>query len=398
MHMFRHIYMNRLKASIRDREMIFWTFMFPIILGTFFVMAFSNLSSGEQFRAIPVAVIDNDDYRSNQPLRDTLHAVSIVMDADTELDMDTLAADDELFRLYEIDEARAIQALEDGALAGYILAGDQDGQDTRIIVASTGIRQTIIKIFVDEFLMTQSAVSSIIDQNPQAVPDLMQRVGQRIELLETVPASSADPNNVFIYFYALLAMTCLYGGFWGLREVMSIQANQSDLAARLNLAPVHKMRVFAYSIAAVLTVQFLSLVLLISYLSLIHGISFGDRVAFILLACLVGSLTGISFGVMIASISKASESIKNAILIGFSMLSSFVSGLMIIDIRYIVMRAFPPIRVLNPANLISDAFYALYYYESMQRYWISLGVQGVMIVTMILLTSIIMRRRRYASL
>ena len=41
--------------------LIFWTFAFPIILGTFFNMAFSNIIEQEKLAVIDIAIIDNED-------------------------------------------------------------------------------------------------------------------------------------------------------------------------------------------------------------------------------------------------------------------------------------------------------------------------------------------------
>ena len=41
-----------------------------------------------------------------------------------------------------------------------------------------------------------------------------------------------------VYFYALLAMACMYSHSWGLRNATDIQADLSDLGARRSVAPV----------------------------------------------------------------------------------------------------------------------------------------------------------------
>ena len=56
--MFIHNFKYALKALFRDKMLIFWTFAFPIILGTFFNMAFSNIENSEKlemtnFKTIP---------------------------------------------------------------------------------------------------------------------------------------------------------------------------------------------------------------------------------------------------------------------------------------------------------------------------------------------------------
>ena len=43
--MFWHLYGGRLRSLLRDKENLFWTLLFPILLATMFYVAFSNLMS-----------------------------------------------------------------------------------------------------------------------------------------------------------------------------------------------------------------------------------------------------------------------------------------------------------------------------------------------------------------
>ena len=50
------------KRLFRNTTNMFWILIFPIILGTFFYIAFSNLGASESMSTIPVAVVLTDDY------------------------------------------------------------------------------------------------------------------------------------------------------------------------------------------------------------------------------------------------------------------------------------------------------------------------------------------------
>ena len=60
--MFKHIFINRLKMLLRTKATIFWTLVFPIILATFFNLAFGNLAEEEKFEPFNIAVIQNENY------------------------------------------------------------------------------------------------------------------------------------------------------------------------------------------------------------------------------------------------------------------------------------------------------------------------------------------------
>ena len=75
--MFFHAYKYKLKSLFREKETFFWIMFFPLILGTFFFMAFSKISSQtENFSTINVAVCadDTDDTAYFKEVIENLYA------------------------------------------------------------------------------------------------------------------------------------------------------------------------------------------------------------------------------------------------------------------------------------------------------------------------------------
>ena len=383
--MFMHVYSYRLKVGLHDRQLLFWTFLFPLILSTLFGMAFTNLTKGESFDTVPIAVVDNEAYQKDDALRGILDAVSHSKEG---------SAGQPLFTVDTLSLADADAALANDLIAGYLVPGETLG----IVVRQSGIRQTIMKIFSDEYLQVHSATQTIIQENPAAAAEFDELLARRLDLIRDKPAGTANPETTLVYYYALIAMACLYGGFWGVKEVESIQANQSPHAARISMVPVSKMKVFVSSLLAALSIQYLSILVLLAFLNFILQVHFGSQIGLILLGSLTGSMLGVSIGLLIGTLTKRNEAIKTALMIGFSMVSSYLAGLMIVNIKYIVTRAVPLISWINPANLISDAFYALYYYDTQTRFFTNIAIQLVMIVVISTIVVLRIRRQRYASL
>lgn len=380
--MFAHIYTYRLKCIVRDKETIFWSLLFPLILAVFFNMAFLNLNkSTETFKAINIAVIDDEQYQADSNFRTALDEVS--------------QGEDRLFNLAaaaSIDEAE--QLLEKHLIAGYIIV------DTplKLVIKDSGINQSIIKAFLDNYIQTASAVDSILSGNPVNWENLINSLQNRREYIKEVPGTRAKPDNMLNYFYSLIAMACFYGGFFGMREVTDVQADISPLAARINAAPVHKLKAFIYSMSASLTVHIAEMLILIAFLRFVIGVDFGPKTGFVLLTVIVGSIAGTAFGAFISAIVKKSENFKEGILIGASMLGSFLAGMMYQNMKYIVSQKVPLLSFLNPVNLLTDAFYCLYYYDTYSRYAVNMGVLLAFVIVCYLGIYLIIRRRRYASL
>ena len=74
--MFIHNFKYILKRLFNDKMLIFWTFAFPLILGTFFSLAFSNIEEGEKLDIINIAVIKNEEYKNSPIWQEAIKTLS----------------------------------------------------------------------------------------------------------------------------------------------------------------------------------------------------------------------------------------------------------------------------------------------------------------------------------
>lgn len=382
--MFIHNYLYRLKCILRDKQTMFWTLIFPIVLATLFNMAFSNLSNAENFSEIKVGIVNDEEYKKSTEFIKAIESVS-KSNSSSEVD---------LFDVKYVTKEEGQQLLDDSKIEGYIYIKD----GINLVVKETGINKTIIKSFLDDFKQTTSTVTRIISSDPSAVEKVVSGISKREDFLKEAPIGNATPDTVVNYFYTLIAMACLYGSFCGLKEVTALQANLSSQGARLNMAPTHKMKVFLSSVAAATTVQLGVIFILLGYLTFGLKISFGNQFGYIALTCLVGTITGVTFGTCVASVVKKGEGIKIGILIGLSMIMSFLSGMMQDKIKYIVTQKAPIVGYLNPANLITDSFYSLYYYNTHTQFFTNIALLCLFSVVFSIITYLVIRRQKYASL
>lgn len=361
---------------------MFWIMLFPIILSVLFQMSLANITTAEEFQIIKIAVIDNNEFSENSTLKSVLDSVS---------------KDDEN-RLFEITYTTVEEAetlLKDSKISGYI----NSDNGLRLTVKNSGINQTIIKIFLDDYIQTSATIQNIIKEDSSAIQNgLLANVFNRNEYLKETSAGSANPNTTVHYFYTIIAMACLYGGFIGLKEVMMIQANQSAQGARVNIAPTHKMKVFIVSMLAALTIQLAVIIILLLFLMFVLKVDFGNQFGYILLTCIAGTFTGVTFGTFISSIIKKGEGIKVGVLITGSMTMSFLSGMMFSGIKFIINQKAPIVNYLNPANLIADSFYALYYYDNNTQYFINLTILLGIGLIFSTATYFVLRRQKYANI
>jgi ABC-2 type transport system permease protein len=150
--------------------------------------------------------------------------------------------------------------------------------------------------------------------------------------------------------------------------------------------------------SAATTVQLGELFLLLGYLIFILKVNFGSQLGYIALTCIIGTITGVTFGTCIASIIKKGEGLKIAILVTVTMTMSFLSGMMNDKIKYIVSTNIPILGYINPANLITDCFYSLYYYNTHTQFFTDIILLCVFNVIFSMMTYFVLRREKYASL
>lgn len=382
--MFFHNYLYRLKCIVRDKQTIFWTFMFPILLATLFNMALSNISSAEKFSEIKIGIVKDDEYKKNTDFINVIESVK-----------SSNKSESNLFDIKYTSKIEAEDLLKDSKIEGYIYFDSK----INLVVKQSGINQTIIKSFIDDFKQTTSTVGTIISKNPEAVQNgLLDSISNRTDYLKEVSISKSEPDTIVNYFYTLIAMACLYGSFLGIKEVAALQADLSPQGARVNMAPTHKLKIFMASMVAATTVQLIQIFVLICYLAFILKIDFGNQMCYIALTCLIGTITGVTFGTLIASVIKKGEGLKMAILVIFINAMSFLSGMMYDKMKYIVNKNVPILGYLNPLNLIADSFYSLYYYDNHTQFFTDIAILCGLSLVFSIITYFVLRREKYASL
>lgn len=378
--MFCHIFKNRFKILIRNKSMIFWTMIFPIVLATLFYFAFSDIENDSKLKAIDIAVIQNEQFENNQTLKNVLKSLSE-------------DGENKIFNIQYIDELKAKELLDEGKIDGYIISGET----TSVIVKENGINQTIIKYVIDQVYQLESVSKNIYEYNPESIMNVV----KEIFLSENKyfdDSSSKNMNMMEIEFYTLIGMACLYGGFLALIVVNETEANLSAKGARISIAPVHKLKVLLISLLVALTIQFIETSILIAYLYFILGVSFGGNLGYVCFLSLFGCLAGTSLGLLVGVSSKKSDGIKTGILLAITMVCSFLSGMMGVSMKYIVQKNAPIIAKINPVNMITDGFYSLYYYNTMDRFYSNIIGLTLFSTVMIVISYIFIRRKRYDSI
>lgn len=252
----------------------------------------------------------------------------------------------------------------------------------------------------DELEAAKTAVTDYADmmsQKLQGMADSMK--SGSTDYMKEVSLGGRNVSSVAPYYFALVAMACLYMCFLGETAARRTQANISEIGKRISLSPVHRMKVVLSNGISAYLIALVNMALILLFLTkVVHGLDLSMHRGYALLTAVIGCLIGVTFGILIESIGKWSQNIKSAILIGSSIFCAFLAGLMISDMKDIIEKHVPIVNRLNPAALIADSFYCICVYDDMGRLQMNLVIMCVMSAAFLIVAWLMTRRVRYDNL
>ena len=392
--MFIHNFKYTFKTLLKNKALIFWSFAFPIILGTLFNMAFSNISNTEKLDVIDIAIVNNEEFKINTMYVDTFKSLS---------DKDN---NDQLFNTKYVSIKKAKKLLEDDKIDGYMVIKDNK---PNLVFNKNGINQTILKYVVEEIQSNKIIINNLtnieienqinngnynIDYN-EISKNVINKINSDVNIIDK---SNKNTDFMMIEFYTLIAMTCLYGGIISMTAINQNLANISNNGKRIEVAPTKKSTIILSSLCSSYLIQLLGLLLLFIYTIFVLNVNYGNNLLLIILLSVVGSLTGLSLGLSIGVLTKKGEGAKIGILLAITMIGSFLSGMMGVTLKYVIDKNIPILNKINPASMITDGFYSLYYYSNLNRYYFNIVSLLIVSSILIILSVIKLRRNKYDSI
>ncbi|MCI5874310.1 MAG: ABC transporter permease [Clostridiales bacterium] len=406
--MFLHSMKYTFLSLIRDKSQVFWCFAFPLLLGTMFSFAFGGLGEDESFSAIPVAVVmeESADSDATLPISDGIRSLfdGLSEPGENQFLEVTYATEEEARNLLSEKEIYGIIHVTVPDIADYINAKSKDDlPDAPLCLTisaemnSDPLFQSILGAFVEKFNMEYHAIADIAMTHPEQLPTVLAHMSEQVDYIveESLGAETLDQS--LTYFFNLIAMTCLYAAMSGSNIAIDNQANLSPLGARRSISPAHKLVTTLGDLTALLLFEFITVIVALFYFSGVLGVDFGTRFGYIALTALCGCLAGISLGFFVGSIGRFNKDTKFGILMAVVMISCFLSGLMMGNMRMIVENICPLVNRINPSALISDALYALVIYPSQERFFINIASLLAISAVFCLGGIALVRRKKYAS-
>ena len=382
--MFFHNVKYNLKALFKNKGLIFWSFAFPIIMATLFNMAFGNWEESEKFTSINIGIVTNEYFDNNIIAKNVFNSLS--------------DGDNKIFNITYASKDKVTNLLTDKKIEGII---EYTNSNPSIIINSNSVSSTIIKSVVDEIETNNTIFSDLIKSGKYASNDMEEQVNRIIERINSTTINIKDISVkkldiAVIEYYSLLAMTCLYGGFIAMSAISNSLASASNRGKRVAISPIKKSTAILSSLCASFIVQLIGALLLLIYINII-GVNLHTNLISLFIITILGVLAGISIGLIVSVMINKSEDTKLGIIIAISMALSVLSGMTGVSLKYVIDSKIPFINKINPAAMITDGLYAVYY-ENSARFLNNIISLIIFISLLIVISILYMRRKKYDNI
>ena len=389
--MFTHNFKYSLKVLFRNKALIFWTYIFPLILALLFNLAFKDIESNEVLKTIDIAVVNSESFENDAIAKNILKELS--------------NEENKIFNIEYTDLEKSKELLENKEISGYIIYDN----DIKIVINNNGINETILKYTLDEIQNTKNMVNIMLTSSitkeinngnininyNEIYNNIMNKISNTNIKLNDI--SNKNLSYTMIEYYTLIAMAALYGSMLSMYIINYNDARMCPVGKRKNVSPTNKMTLIVSGLLSSYIVQLIGIFILFMFMIFVLKIEF-IKLGEIIFLSLLSSLAGLSLGVFVSSVFKAKENTKTGIIITITMICCYLSGMMGITMKYIIDTNIPIINKINPANMITDALYSLYYYEDNIRYSFNIISLIIFSTIMILISYLKLRREKYDSI
>lgn len=376
---------RQLLVNLREKSNIFWTLLFPLLLATLFHFTLGGLIGQNELESLSAAYVSENSGKTDLK----------ASDAETDPFLEYLESlDHTLMELRIMTDAEAREALKNDEILGIFYGGER-----KLVIGENSVYTSILSQLLDIYEKNETLVTRIAREHPEHLSDVLSTLEDYQSCTKTITFGGKSLDYVQNYFFALIAMTCLYGSFMGMYNSVGVQANTSALGARLAAGCVKRYKTITASLLSAWLSSFLEVVLLLLYMDMILGdIHLSGQTGKILAVCAAATFYSSGLGMLIGTAGRWSESMKNAIVISVSMACSFAADLMLSGVKGFIEKHAPLINRINPGALTTDAFYSVLVYNDTEKYFRSL----ILLILFGLLLSgaavLFMRRMRYESL
>jgi len=273
------MFLYEFKMTLREREVLFWMFIFPIAL--MLILGFIFGSSGEV--RLEVGVVDLDGSQVSRAIVRALESIDAV-----EVSVGGEAAERAALK----DDDRSAVIIIDKGFGDKIMQG-QAGEITMIVNQSD----------VNTAQITSSTVRGIIEEIGQR----MAGVPKMISINEEQEEDVEDFEYVDFMVPGVLAIVIMFGGIMGFSEEVAVR-REKGILRRVKVSPISLPTFLGAGMTMVVIVSLVQAVILLILGALVFSIRINGNYIYMAVVVIIGALSFVALGFMISSLAKNSKS------------------------------------------------------------------------------------------
>lgn len=193
-------------------------------------------------------------------------------------------------------------------------------------------------------------------------------------------------------------MVSTYGIFSGIEIVKLIQANMSNIGARINVTPLKKHEFLLAGIVVALILNLFANGILLIFIKYALRLNLFTETKYSTILILMGNLFGIALGIFIGVSNKKNEGVKNAMALAITLFLSFISGMIGPDIKVMIDKSVPILSRINPISIITNNLYRINLLGSTKSAREGILILSFYCIALIFTSYIFLRRKNYDSI
>lgn len=387
-----------LRRAFRDREFMFWSLFFPILLMTCFKLSFMPAAMKDiDFDPVKCAVLTQGE----GAYADEFQSVIAELSDEEKVKTGNLGYDHAIVSVVSctsMEEAEKM-ILEDQVEVVFLVDATSQRIDVQVGESPSTTSLMVARSISESFRRNYTLVQETMTVAPERMEMVMASLSDSLSVMKAKGTFMGESTNYFYwYFYSTIVMGMFFNVSAGVKVVFDIQGNLSGYGMRTSVSPERKMKILMTAFLSRYVLHSAVTFLQIICMNKIFEIPLANRIPELILFVLIGNLFAMSLGSMFGLYAKGEQSAREGQATGLIMLSVFLSGEMIVVLPGFFEKYCPIINQINPATIMNFAFYRLVFYPTLNTFWMNIIKISIATVVFLTLAILKLRREKYAAL
>ncbi len=381
------------KTIIRSKIGIFWSFIFPLSIGTIFSVAFKGVEFKVKEDPIDVVFLVEEN---SDPIYNAFafNYQSVLNGAYYDQEETQKIFNLETKSYSEKD--KVLEKIKDKEIIAAIHLAEN--LEYEIFVRNTSMQATIISTITETFDKVNKQIGQIAIDEGISYPEAAMRY-KSIPVFISYEEVGGNPNvkGTENYYYTIVGMALIISATFVIAATSFLKPNLSEIGKRFALTPQNKYKVLIYTFLACLLIYAILDLTIFLYFKYALKVYFASNWK-ALLTMVAGTGFCLSFGFALNMLSNIKQNTKFMIITLLSTLGGLLAGMMSSQIKILVSMYAPFVNYVNPISIITEALNASQIYNDDPQFYLMIGLMVIYTIILVTISIFSYRRQKYESI